>query len=706
MFPYGHPFNRRHNYFAAHQGPTYGYPTGNPFTASPPAAPTDLEEEERIAIAHLASIQHRREQAEGGAAREAAVRARIQAEREAREAAIRSEIERELAQHQRELAIAQAQRQRELALAQAERHRELVLAQAERQREQAQQQREQAQQQREIALAHAHHQREIALATAANARRQHAASARQARCEHMRRHSERRATRNESGNDNFEGLNGLLGALLGINISRVPNEANAQPAAPATAAAPAAPAPAAESAPSAPTPPTAAAPQETDQPAFPEEINGLLSQFLGLRVEPVASASDATTLNSAQGQGVPRGLNEFLSRFGLEFEPLDIEKEAAKEKKAEAGPASPASEPTAPKDDTVKEKKVEFAFELASTPVEKQTGETPAAPTAETAAPEPKPTAGTPAPKTDKREAPLTSFSNEFTDIPPFVRDILSNVEVALAEGAHRNKHHHRNQQGPDKKEKGKGVAEGEKTTHAAPASEGTPAAASAKTPAPLDTLNHIATELSALQSSFTFPSRLAFSSAASQEVAPPLIFNRRNSVYHAQAHKLLQLLLQADSVSSGGDKEVRRHRKEVVRDVEGAIEDLEKKRDALWLEVKQKREKGEVESEDDEGHSSGSSTVDTEENHTATAVDAATHPASVVENAGPTPAVEEKQSEPVAEVKEAEGFEVPEVQHVEESAPVEEKSEEPTETEKVAEAEHTAEAEKNEEKDEGYELI
>jgi hypothetical protein len=45
----------------------------------------------------------------------------------------------------------------------------------------------------------------------------------------------------------------------------------------------------------------------------------------------------------------------------------------------------------------------------------------------------------------------------------------------------------------------------------------------------------------------------------------------------------------------------VRKQRKAIVKAIEGAIEQLEQKRDAIWAEVKEKREQG-AESSDDEG--------------------------------------------------------------------------------------------------------
>nr|ODN75023.1 hypothetical protein L203_06561 [Cryptococcus depauperatus CBS 7841] len=113
-------------------------------------------------------------------------------------------------------------------------------------------------------------------------------------------------------------------------------------------------------------------------------------------------------------------------------------------------------------------------------------------------------------------------------------------------------------------------------------------------------TLQNMEDQLTALITSYTLQTRLAFAHTTPGSHPPPLLFNRLNAPYHAQINALLQLLLQADSIDSKGDKDLRRRRKQLVKDVESEIEKLEKHRDELWEEVKGKRERGE-ESEPDE---------------------------------------------------------------------------------------------------------
>ena len=578
----------------------------------------DLEEEERAALAHLRSIQERRELAEATVAREAAARARAQAEREA--------------------AIARAIQEKEAAIVRAR-------AQAQREREQAQREREQAFV--EALRAKVHQARPTAAAEYARqvqaspqARLEEIKAARRAQSEEVMKrkaeHAARRAAKyakryaqeqvKEHGTE-LDQLNGVLGALFGINL--VPeakeevNQTSAEKQEEAkekveqrTISTEADKHVSFQEKPS-------EAPRSTEKNAFPEDINDLLTQFLGLRVEPTFESTPA----SSGPSGVPAGLNDFVSQFGVVFEP---ETEA----QASAGPS---------------EKK---ASAIAETKIP------------ECSIPKDQPTSAEGSSKTAPRsteDTPLTSFLSGATDLPPFVRDILGNIQLAGNEESQ--------QPQVGKRDKGKGIAEGEKTVRTtAPTDRAVPAPAATPVPATpaesdtntssmasLEKLASIATELALVRDSFTFPDRLAFG-PASADHAPSLLFNKANHQYHAQANKLLQLLLAADGVSSGGDREVRNKRKEVVRNVEKEIQDLENRRDAIWEEVRARREQGEF-SEDEESLSTGTtpSLVDHEE-------------ARDVENVENTEAVEPTESAPIENTESAEpvncdreeGFEVP----------------------------------------------
>jgi hypothetical protein len=121
--------------------------------------------------------------------------------------------------------------------------------------------------------------------------------------------------------------------------------------------------------------------------------------------------------------------------------------------------------------------------------------------------------------------------------------------------------------------------------------------------------LNAISQQLKATCDKFTFPRNLSFSPSLADATQPPLLYTRNNHAYHAQAHSLMQLLLAVDGVQSHGDKAVRQLRKAVVKQIEGALNDLEKGRDAKWAEVKERRERGESDDDEDDWILTGDTT-------------------------------------------------------------------------------------------------
>jgi hypothetical protein len=425
------------NFFAAH--PRYHY---NPFEAPAPApapAPTysprhqgysDLDEEERAALAHLRSIQQRRELAEAAAAREAADRARVQAEREA---SIRAAVERE---RQREAALAalieERERRAEAAraayarkVAEAQRHREAYAAAIQRARESAVHQAQAkaewynealrrragncaAKCARRLVEPHAELQPQSQHTCHSTCSCSPCACRTETDCA-CRAAQQARAQAPESASQHkteLETLNSVLGSLFGLNIVpdendnennnenadnvekvekptevETPKQAEATPAPTSTSTSTTAPEPKVTE--------SATENKSDSTPAFPEDINSLLSQFLGLHVEPVSQ--DSTSTPFANG-AVPKGLNDFLSNFGLVFEP-DTPEESA------AGPSKPA----------------ESAESTPSKPVV----------TTETQ-PESKNAAA-------NEETPLTSFLNGVTDLP---RQHRARVERAVAVAA------------------------------------------------------------------------------------------------------------------------------------------------------------------------------------------------------------------------------------------------------------------------------
>ena len=618
--PHGHPLALGYNGFYGHPTPaspfahfatpygvhhdqdypqTYGHPGG------------DIDAEEQAALAHLEEIRRRREAATAHAAREAELRAE-------RELAFQTAIQRERDARQRALEAA-AERQREQQREREGAIRRTIAAQRERQQEAQRRQVQQAQQGRaaaiqqfknraiEVAKAKAY---AYAQAAAQEAARRAALAAQQQQryrteraaqsvhtarcagpCARSAEDNEDEKEKENGGDDGLEVLNSLFGPLFGFQLARdvtgnaepttkpKPNEKVNVPVASTTA-------PSKPKSTSAPVPVTekkAEQPKSTEKKVeepksseLPAEINDLLSHFLGVRVGPAGEGETAT--NGGFNKDVIGGLNQLLGQFGLEFEPSTPD-EVPTSTQSAAASSSSAPPQTAPA--------------AAKQPIVEQSAK-----------------------ETTHHGTPIADFLNTQYSIPPFVRDILSNVEVALTQGQDFNPNPEPVVQG-----KGKAVADDEKRARSAPVVAPTPVVPESNTPVPapsedsvsstasIDKLNNISHELVLATESFNFPDHLAFAEFSAADVPPPLLFNKTNSPYHAQTHKLLQLLLAADGISTGGDKDVRRKRKEVVSAVEGALEELEKNRDSLWAGVKEKRENGE-ETEHEESTSSGSSTT------------------------------------------------------------------------------------------------
>jgi len=544
---------------------SFATPQFNFYSPSPsPATPTydedySIEDEERAAIAHLRAIQRRKQLEQVN---------RQEIEREATLA--RQYRERELAQREREIALARAMREREVALAHAKAQREREIEFARRAREV------------ELArFAEIQNQRRLA-----EAERQQAIQERQqAINEHRRRQCARHCARRQEAPSpaptgasdsqaDLDAFNKWIGSLFGLQLPSddTPGSAEKKPTAPVERRDDT-PAPVEKSAPvveSAPVDKPATAPSAAEKkPEFPEAINDLLSSFLGLRVDPESKLGEAV---SNKVNKVPEGLNELLNQFGLEFFP-DQAEEKKDEKKNEAGPSATTTTGPAP----------------APAP---SSSATPASAPSSSAQPQ------------SRGPVDLAEYLSGSHGLPPFVRDILGNVELAFKE---------RSQE--QSEGKGKGVAEGEKKAvpTPAPATTSPPVAASAApTPAPaasapaaetetevdnskaisdsMSALANIESELALAKSQFTFPTTLSFGPQTTDS-SPSLLFNKTNKPYHAQNNRLLQLLLQADGVASNGDREVRRRRKNVVKAVEGEIERLERKRDDYWSEVKERRD-------------------------------------------------------------------------------------------------------------------
>ena len=91
---------------------------------------------------------------------------------------------------------------------------------------------------------------------------------------------------------------------------------------------------------------------------------------------------------------------------------------------------------------------------------------------------------------------------------------------------------------------------------------------------APLETIQNIRATLSKLSADFSIPSTLDFS----DDEADGLAYTPTNAPIRVYEHALEGLLAQLDGVESDGDEEVRMARRTVVKEVEMALEGVEKK--------------------------------------------------------------------------------------------------------------------------------
>ncbi|KAI0283777.1 hypothetical protein BC826DRAFT_182670 [Russula brevipes] len=118
-------------------------------------------------------------------------------------------------------------------------------------------------------------------------------------------------------------------------------------------------------------------------------------------------------------------------------------------------------------------------------------------------------------------------------------------------------------------------IEDSSSSSHAASPAR-SPASASIHTPAPervspLITIRAVRSQTSALQSAFKFPPVLDFDHS-------DLAISANNAPVRAYEYALNSLLEQLDAIDSDGDEEIRYARREAVREVEKAREDVERK--------------------------------------------------------------------------------------------------------------------------------
>ena len=117
--------------------------------------------------------------------------------------------------------------------------------------------------------------------------------------------------------------------------------------------------------------------------------------------------------------------------------------------------------------------------------------------------------------------------------------------------------------------------------------------------------VQNIAGAFRTLVSEFTFPSQLDFtplpspaSSDTESSLASRLAYTSRNAPLRYYEQALSQLLTQLDEVESFGNEDLRKERKDVVDQVEDALEELEREVEGRWKSraAKEKKEKERVE--------------------------------------------------------------------------------------------------------------
>lgn len=115
-----------------------------------------------------------------------------------------------------------------------------------------------------------------------------------------------------------------------------------------------------------------------------------------------------------------------------------------------------------------------------------------------------------------------------------------------------------------------------------APAPVAIPVVGRAPSPIPSATssIDAISARLSSLTTSFAYP---AVPDYLHPTTSSALAYTPTNAPIRLYEQALTKCLTDLDAVESGGDEEVRKRRKEVVRAVEGALEELEREKEEKW---------------------------------------------------------------------------------------------------------------------------
>jgi len=97
--------------------------------------------------------------------------------------------------------------------------------------------------------------------------------------------------------------------------------------------------------------------------------------------------------------------------------------------------------------------------------------------------------------------------------------------------------------------------------------------------------VDNVLSKFVSLKSSFTFPATLDFlpSPEHSSAPTPKLAYTPNNAPLHQYEHLLTGLLTQLDAVELYGDIEVRKARKDAVRQIEQELEELDRRKLRNW---------------------------------------------------------------------------------------------------------------------------
>ncbi|KAK4702257.1 hypothetical protein P7C70_g3964, partial [Phenoliferia sp. Uapishka_3] len=165
-----------------------------------------------------------------------------------------------------------------------------------------------------------------------------------------------------------------------------------------------------------------------------------------------------------------------------------------------------------------------------------------------------------------------------------------------------------------------------------------------------LSQLSTLSSTLSSQKSSFVAPTSLVFqpsppstASSSTSSESPKLAYSPVNAPFLAYEDFLVGLLTKVDAVQSGGDKLVKRARKELVREIEAELRKLDERKEGEW-EMISKAGETEVELENENANSEGvtptssASTILSTSTSTETPIDptpdaTSSLPSDVVEN-------------------------------------------------------------------------